>query len=467
MNLRILMSILVLILSGCTPPPTPDVILPKATRNGVKITSSSQDFHPLLWWKKMHDPVLNQLIKEALEQNNQIQSAKATVLQAQAKLQQARFAWLPTLNAKGNSFIGGGWDSHFTPEGTLAQSQLLSKTGNLQFKGYYSGFVPGYSLNILQNINNNKLAKASLNMQQAVYESTRLSIISQVTGTYFMLLGQRAQLATQRQLIHDLKQVYQMESVRFKEGASDLSTLTPLQQRIASAEANIPPIESSMAQLENALQVLINRNPGPLLTHTTLSSLSIRGLIPSTLPSGILKHRPDIIIARENLNVSAANIGLAYANFFPDISLTGLLGAASADLSHLLTLSTNLWLAQAAASMTLLNGSAHEQVKASKAGYSAAYFNYIQTMRSAFADVDNSLTNQQKINEVYQQQLKAQHLAKASHRLALAKYNAGATDYKAVANASTTVDDATQNLNLAKMQQLDSIVELYQALAGG
>lgn len=468
--LRIMIGVMVFLLVGCTAwsPHAPlELSSPKTTRSGLKIVSQSVDLSRVVWWKKMHDRALNDLIKQALVNNNQIETAKANVLQAQAAFKEAQFAWLPTLGASGNGLAGGGWDTQFTPQGVLAQSSTLSKLGSIHFRGYYAGFVPSYSLNILANINTNKFARASLNMQRAVYQSTRLSIISQTSGSYFMLLGQKEQLSEQSQLIHDLKTRRRLEWIRYKQGASDLSAVTEIDQQIANNEASLTSIENSIAQLENAIQVLINRNPGPIITHGHMKALSVRGLIPSNLPSEVLKNRPDIMMAQENLNMAESNIGTAYSNFFPTISLTGLLGGASLELSHLLTLSTGVWLAQAAASMPLLNGRYYEQIKGANAGYKAACFSYIQTLRLAFADVDNSLTHNQKLQDAYGHQLVALQASNRAYRLVLARYKAGATDYREVVNAKLNLDYAKLNLNLAKMQQLDSIVEVYQALAGG
>ena len=467
---KTIVSVSILMLGSCKalpPHAQSDLLAPKTTRSGIKIVNSSHDLSQVMWWTRMHDQVLNRLMRKALSNNNQIQTAEANILQAQASLKAARFAWLPTLGASGTGFVGGGWDNEFSPQGALAKSFALTKTGNIHFRGYYSGFVPSYSLNILANINKEKFAKASLNMQRAVYQSTRLSIISQISGSYFILLGQKEQLSEQSQLIRDLKKVRRLEFIRYKDGANDVSTITNLDQQIANNQASLISIENSISDVENAIQVLLNRNPGPIVTHGSMNKLSVRGLIPSSVPSAVLKNRPDVIIALENLNMSESNLGIAYSNFFPSISLTGLLGGASVELSHLITLSTALWVAQAAASIPLLNGGLYEQIKGAKAGYSATYFNYVQTIKSAFADVDNSLTNQQKMNEIYSNKLQALQSSIKIFNLALARYRAGAKDYREVANAQLNVDYAKLDLNVAKMQQLDSIVEVYQALAGG
>lgn len=458
------------LLVACSPLPLPsesDLSLPNVTRNGTKVVDTCRDLAQFKWWKKMHDPSLNRLMTEALVNNNQLKTAQQNVLQAQATLQQARFAWLPTLNANANGFVGGGWNTSFKPEGALAQSPLLAKTGNLQFHGYYSGFVPNYSLNILANISNNQFAKASLEMQKAEYLSARLSVISQVAGSYFMLLGQQAQLREQQQLVDDLKHLRHLEYIRYRDGASDLSTVSTLDRQIVDNEASLYSIKNSLSQVENAIQVLLNRHPGPLMHHGRIGALSVRGLIPANIPSSVLKNRPDIIMALDNLKMSKANVGIAYANFFPTISLTSLIGGSSIELTHLLSLSTGLWVVEAAASVPILNGSSYAQIKAAKAGYSATYYTYVQALKSAFADVDNRLTNQQRMNEIYDYKLKALKAAEQTYGLALARYKAGTRDYRDVVNAKVTVDQARLDLNSAKMQQLDSLVEVYQALAGG
>jgi NodT family efflux transporter outer membrane factor (OMF) lipoprotein len=452
---------------SCAKLPHPHISESRVMRNGTQIIESTADFSQLRWWKKMRDPVLNRLIRKALLTNNQIQTAQANMMQAQAQLKAARFAWLPTLNASGNGLIGGGWDTEFTPKGALAQSLGQAPLGNIHFRGYYGGFVPSYSLNILQNHYKNQFANAQLNLQKATYQSVRLSIISQVAGAYFMLVGQKEQLQNQYQILHDFKKIRQLENIRYKAGTSDLSTLISVDQHISDQQAIIPSIKNSIAQVENSLQVLISHNPAPLVHIGKIHSLRMKGLVPAYIPSSVLKNRPDMMIAEEQLKLAALNVGIAKSNFFPNITLTGLLGGTSIELAHLLSISTGLWVANAAASAPILNGVTYEQIQAAKSGYLAAYFTYTQTVRSIFSDVDNNLTNQQQLKVIYQQRLNAWIISKRTYSLALSRYKAGSQDYREVANALLGVDQARLEVTLAKMQWLDSIVGLYQSLAGG
>jgi NodT family efflux transporter outer membrane factor (OMF) lipoprotein len=425
------------------------------------------DLSQLMWWKNMHDPILTKFINQALDRNNQILAAKETIVQAQALLKGAYVAWLPTVNLTDNHFFLKGWDTHSNPQGALAQIPTMGSLSDLDIKGHYTGFVPDYSLNILENINNAKLAKASLATQKAMYQSTRLSIISQTAGSYFTLLGQKQQLEEQQQMIRHMHKLHQLETVRYTSGASDYSVLADLDQELYKYQASLASIENSIRQVENTLQLLINHDPGPVITDNSLNRLSTKNIIPAHLSSQVLQNRPDIMIAKEQLNKADAHLGLSYASFFPQLSLTGLLGGSSIELIHLLKLTTGLGVAQLAARMPILNGALYQQIQASKAGVKAEYYNYLQTVRAALVDVDNRLTKQQKSNQAYRNQLDALNASMRAYSLILARYKAGLQDRRAVIHSLINVDQAKINLTLAKMDYLNSIVALYQALAGG
>ena len=455
---------------GCTPVPNhPQLTVdkPTKTRSGSYLIAGVKDLSQVKWWLKINDPNLTNLIKEALANSNDIKVAEAHVLEAKAQLRQANYTWLPTLGLNANGFAGKGFDTKINPEGALAATNLFSKNQKIKFNGYYSGFTPNYSLNLLANINNTKYAKASLELERASYLSTRLSIIGQVSGSYFMMVGQKAQLVEQRHLVKDLKELRQLEYIRFKRGASDLSTITSMDQKIDNNQASLLTIENSIAQVENTLKLLINKNPGPINHYKKLSNISIKGLIVANIPASVIENRPDFIVAKQNLLMSKANIGLAYSNFFPNISLTGLLGGASLELTHLLSLSTGLLTAEAAASMPLLNGNLYEGINVAKAQNNEAFYSYIKSLRSIFLDIDNNLTNQQLMNAIYNNKLSAYKAAAKSYFLVKSRYKAGATDKRQLINAKLTLDSAKIDLIIAKMQQLDSIVQVYQALAGG
>ncbi|WP_172468404.1 TolC family protein [Legionella gratiana] len=443
------------------------VTYPKSTRSGIKYVNDTTFLSQLAWWKKLHDPQLDQLMYQALASNYQIKSSYATIEQAQAQLKAAQYAWIPTLDGTANGFAGRAWNSHITPQGHLVRDPFVSSLSNLRFKGYHTGFVPEYTFNVLNNINNIKSAKASLELQKALTQATKLGIISQMSGAYFMLLSQREQLAMEKALCRDLKKLRHLEQVRFQKGASDLELVTNLDQQLAYEETKIPQIESVIAQSENAIHLLLNGNPGPISTNRTLLSLNLDNLIPKQLPSSVLKNRPDIMIALNNVKIASSQIGVAYSVFFPTISLTGLVGNASIDLTHLLKLSTNLWIAQAAASMKIFNASSYQNIKSAKANFKATYYDYLETLHAAFADVDNALMAEQKNRLSYLQAYRGYLAAKEGYALALAQYKSGAKDYRNVVNAMINLDRSKLSVVQEKAQLLDSIIQVYNAVAGG
>lgn len=440
---------------------------PESTRSGIKYVNDKTELSRIAWWKKLKDPELDALIFQALSCNDEIKSSYATIEEAQAQLKATQYAWIPTLDATANGFAGNTWNSHVTPNGPLANSPFFSHFSNLRFRGYYTGFVPNYSFNILHNISNIKSAKASLAVHQAQAQSIKLGIISQMTGAYFMLLSQREQLAVEKALSRDLRELHKLEQVRFQKGASDVETIISIDQQIAQEETKVPQIENVVAQSENTIHVLLNQNPGPVSTHKALLSLNINNLIPNSLPSSVLKNRPDIMIALNNVKIAYAQLGVAYSAFFPTISLTGLVGNASVDLINLLKLSTNVWIAEATGATKIFNASAYQNIKSTKAGFKATYYDYLHTLRSAFADIDNNLTNEQKNRLSYLQTHKWFLAAKRAYTISLAQYKAGAKDYRNVVNAKINLDRSLLSLVQEKAQLLDSIVQVYSAVAGG
>lgn len=465
----LLFNLVVILLTGCSK----HFIIhekmnyPKATRSGIKYINDTTDLSRIAWWKKLNDPHLDKLIQCALRCNVKIKSSYATIEQAQSQLRSAQYAWIPTLDATASGFTGRTWNSHVIPQGALANNPFFSNLSNARFGGYYTGFVPGYTFNILNIINNIKAAKASLVIEQAQTQSIKLGVISQMSGAYFMLLSQRAQLRVEKALCNDLRKLRQLEQVRFKKGASDLETIISIDQQLAQEESKIPQIENIVSQSENTIHLLLNQSPGPVITHQNLLALNLNHLIPKYLPSSVLKNRPDIMIALNNVKIAHAQIGIAYSAFFPTISLTGLVGEASIDLANLLKLSTHVWVAQAIGSMKIFNASAYQNIKSAKSGFKAIYYNYLETLQSTFADVDNALTNEEKIKLTYLQTQKAYLATKKAYLITLAQYNAGGKDYRNVVNAKINLNRSELSLVQEKAQLLDSIVQVYNAVAGG
>ncbi|HCY38240.1 MAG: outer membrane protein multidrug efflux system [Pseudomonadota bacterium] len=445
----------------------PNVEAPTTTRSGMAIESTNIDLSQMEWWKKVNDPVLNQLIILALSNNAQIQVAQGNIMQAQARLKAAEYSWIPTFSAVGGGFAGGSFLTNTTPQGGLANAIPGGGMSNSNFNGAFAGFVPSYSFNVFANISQTKLAQATLELQKAAYNATRLTVIGQVSGGYFNLLAQKRQLLLQQQLIDDAKELSRLEMIQVKNGAADMTVIAQYDQQIANYQAQIPPILNAISQTENAIQVLINQNPGPIVTNGSIDKLNIESIIPAYLPSSVLRNRPDIIQAEGNLRIANANIAVANSKFFPSVNITGFGGGMTAAFAQLLNLSTGFWTVAALASMPIIDVSSYEQVKAQKGSYYAAYYSYINTVKSAFQNVDDNLTNKQNMDKVYAETYKSYLAADEYYRLTKVQYNYGNSSMTNVLQAKQTLDNVNLSLLQAKASQLSAIVQVYQALAGG
>lgn len=458
--------VLVTYLTGCALLPetiVPDANQPRASRNGILYVNEERDFAEFSWWEQFNDPVLNDLVKNSLHSNNEIKIALSNVQQAQAQLQAAKFAWLPTLAIQGGGVGAGAFDSSLTPRNL----GTVSGTRNNIFSAAYGGFVPSYYANIFSIINQNRIAEASLEIKRATYNTVRLTVIGQVTGGYFTLISTRRQEDIQRNLIDNLKDLQNTELKRFNVGASSYDAIVNVQQRLDKAQAELTTLENSIARTENALMLLCGENPGSIKTTQNPLNLSTYGIIPENLPSKVLLNRPDVIMAENNLRMTYGHIGLANSAFFPDISITGIGGLASVLLSSIASGKTGFWLASGAVSMPILNASKMSGITAADAAKNAAEFNYIQTVKSAFADVDDQFTAMTQSTQNFSHLTHALDAAIKNEKLANSRFKSGTVSSKPVLEAAIQRNSAEFSKVAAKQQQLTSLVLLFQSLAGG
>ncbi len=470
MRLKLLNIVLLAgILSGCgllgPDYKEPNINEPSDWNSGKSnISESGVLMSDTAWWEQFDDPQLNEMIHQALVNNNNIQVAIGNIAQAEAQLKKAQMAWVPTINMSGSGFVGQSFNQNFTPAGALSGVPIASTQS---FNGAYAGFTPSYSLNIFANIKADEVAKLNLKMQQAYKNSIRLAVIGQVAGGYFTLLSLHKQLELEKQMIADLEEQRKYTKVQIANGSASQMNLDEIDQALYSISVNLPSINDNIVQTQNALQVLMNKNPATIITDNDFDNIETDGVIPVNLPSEVLKNRPDIIYAEYQVQVSNAKIGLSTSQFFPSISLTSPVGLSTFQLSNLLSGSSDFWATQVSASMPLLNLGIYEDIKLSKANYYSAYYNYIQTVRSAFADVDNNLSKHASTDNAYLIQQKGLNSANELYRLSKVQYKNGSSSYANTIGYKLNIDNSKLSLNQAKMNQLTSIVNLYQSLGGG
>lgn len=464
---KITVVILSIAMSGCAifgpSYKKPDASSPDSFRSKDQLVKVDKiaNLPDMAWWNKFNDPKLNELIIEALKNNNQIQMAIGNVIAAQGYLQQIEMGWVPTVNAAGGYSQSGAFNS------TTNSSANSAAFGNGYNNGYSAGLVPGYTINVLQQYRMQQQAKAAFEAQKATKDAMRLTIISQVTGGYFTLVQQNYLLELQKQLVKDTLDQYTLAQGQYKEGYISLYALQTYQQNYEKAKAQVPIIESNIVASENAIKVLLNKNPGVVKTGVAFNKLPMDGIVPGNVPSVVLRQRPDVISAEDQLIAANAQIGVATASFFPSINLTGQAGSAASQLSGLFAGNADFWSTTVSASMPLLNLSYFGTIRQAKGQYYTAYYNYIFTVRNAFAQTDNALAAHQKYTDSYKEQKVFYDSTVLGFDLENQRFKDGLDSWVTALNNKITMDSAAITLANAKMSQLQTIVNLYQTMAGG
>lgn len=415
------------------------------------------------WWQKFNDPVLNNLIESALDNNSNLQVAVANIAIAQSQLKQVHLSWVPTIALGGSAGVGQAANLSGIPSFTPGQSA----PSTTDFNFYQAGLVPVYSVNIFKLIKQSDVAKFNINAARAAKDSVRLTIISQITGSYFSLLALHEELDQQKAIVADLEELVKLSKIQYKNGLVALTDIQSYEQQLRNVEINIPPIEDNIVHTQNALQVLLGRNPGDIEVKTKFADVDLTGKIPVNTPSVVLRNRPDIISSEEQLKAANANIGVATSNYFPNITLTTPVGGFSSQLTGLFNPAGDFWTTQIAATIPILNLSLSQIVKQSKGHYYIAYYNYIQTVKGAFAEVDNSLSTYAKTQDSYNSALKLADVINSNADLNKKNYELGYTSYPELLPSKISADSAKTTITQIRLQQIQSIISVYQAMAGG
>ncbi len=294
-----------------------------------------------------------------------------------------------------------------------------------------------------------------------------LSLVASVAGNYLQLRGLDAQLVVARQTLGTYSESVKLFELQFKYGQVSKMNVVQAQSQYESAAAQIPLIESQIAQTENALAVLVGRNPGPIARGKSIDQLAMPS-VPAGVPSTLLERRPDLLQSEQQLIAANAQIGAAKALYFPAISLTGAYGGASAELSNLFKGSARVWSYAGTITGPIFTfGAVSGQVGQAEAAQRAALLNYELSIRNAFADVDNSLVAREKLQEQLAAQQKLVSALKEYSRLARLQFDGGYTSYTTVLQAEQTLFPAELNLASIRTSTFASAVNIYKAMGGG
>jgi outer membrane protein, multidrug efflux system len=461
-KLRISAVVLLLSLGGCKVGPNykrPTVTVPTEYR-GATATSDhqGQTFQETQWESVFEDQELQGLIREALTNNYNLRIAATRVLEANANLGVVRSNQFPSVGAS----YGLAYTRSSLPipgikttgsEATTFDFAVLSINYVVDFWGQYRRAT--------------EAARASLLATEYGKFVVQTTLISSVATDYFLLREYDFQLQYSKDTVEADKQILQLNTIKFKGGDASEMDVYQAQVLVQQAEAQVINLQQLDEQTENNISILLGRNPGAVARGLSLTEQPHMPDVPAGLPSTLLERRPDVRQAEENLVAANANVGVAKAAFFPQISLTGQLGA-SAAITGFLEGPASLWAVGGQITQPIFEGGRiRSNYRLAWAERDEAELNYKQTVQQAFGDVSNSLAGYVQGRQ-YRMKLEEQTKTyRAAADLANVRFQGGVTSFLEVLITEQDYFVSALNLGSAWYAELASYVQLYQSLGGG
>jgi outer membrane protein, multidrug efflux system len=459
---KLALLVSVLLLAGCTVGPKyqrPAVDTPAAYRgesaDQVSVVAAESVGNDK-WWEVFEDPVLQQLIRTALRQNYDVRIAAARVLQAQAELGITRANQFPMVGAGAQAFsernpkISSAFPSY---QANVAQLDL-AVIWDLDFWGKYR--------------RETEAARANLLASEWGRRAVLTSVVSSVASSYFQLRELDLALEISKSTLASRRDSLRLTNVLEKNGSASMLDVRQSEELVYTASETIPDLERQIAQQENALSVLLGENPGAIARGRPITEQPNPPTVPAGLPSELLERRPDIREAEESLIAANAEIGVAKAAYFPDISLTGTAGFESYALTKLFNASSGLWNTAGTLTQPVFEaGSLHAGMRLAEAQEQQMLLTYKQTIQDAFQQVSDSLVAYQKDREFREQQQLLTFAAQQADQLSNTLYRHGGASYLQVLTSETNYFAAELSLAQAQLNERLSLVQLYNALGGG
>ncbi|MES2198817.1 MAG: efflux transporter outer membrane subunit [Chlamydiota bacterium] len=450
---------LVLLSTGCNFAPKysrPDFNLPSTWRVEEK---EGEDLANGTWWDRFNDPEMSRLIQLALHNNNDLQIAMWRVSEYLAQYQVAKSSLFPQISGNGGATKERfPVDADFLPPGTSPITPDYHLNLSLSYEFDFWGKVR----------NATTAAFASYLAQIENRRTVVLTLVGSVAQSYIYLKQLQLQLDAATAIMELRKESVQIARDRFEGG---ITSRIEVDQAISVYEetvATVKELEKKLPQQENLLSVLLGQTPGPIDKGVPLNKLFLPNEVPSCLPQDLLTRRPDILQAENNLIAANANIGVARAAFFPQLSLSALYGVDHLSLQGLFSKPSRTWLLGGGIVQEIFTGGLLvSQLKIAEVQKQELVFAYEQTILNALKEVDDSLIGFQKNKEIYAAD--AAEVVALQDYLALAwdRYYEGQTQYLTVLDAERQVLAAEMNMIAAQADQFLSLIDLYKAVGGG
>jgi multidrug efflux system outer membrane protein len=418
------------------------------------VDAQTASYADLPWWQVFQDPQLQALIRTALKQNYDLQIATERINAARAEVVVTRSSLFPQVGGNGN--FTGGKEYNFQ-----TRYNFLTLTADAAFQLDFFGKLRRAT----------EASRAQLLATQDAKQTVTLTLVSDLASDYFNLL----QLDHALQITHDTVASQQdsvkLTNLRLTHGVATKLDVLQAQQTLDTANAQVPDLERQIGQEEDAISILVGDYPHAITRGLSLVEQVLPPGVPPGLPSSLIERRPDIRQAEQNLVAANAEIGVAKAEFFPQVSLTGSGGGAfgrSSAFSDLMSSQLGIWSYGAQVSQPIFTGGALTgNLRLAKSQDRQALLAYQQTIQRAFGEVSDALIGYQKLHEVRVRDQDTVADLQESVRLSNLRYTGGTTAYLEVLDGQRALYAAELELAQARGAEFQSLVELYRALGGG
>jgi NodT family efflux transporter outer membrane factor (OMF) lipoprotein len=421
------------------------------------------------WWTLFDDPALNALEAKVVISNQTVAAAEAAFRQSEALVAEQRAALLPSIGLDaGMTRAGGGRGNIITSPGAAGTSVVSGGTGKTT-NSYHASVTGTWAPDLWGRIRRSiESARGQAQASEADLAGARLSAQGSLAADYFGLRENDAEIALLSQTVDGYRRSLQIAQNRFNAGIAPHSDALQAQSQLSGAEAQLADLGRTRAAFEHAIAVLVGETPESFSLAADPHWSAATPEIPAGLPSALLQRRPDVAGAERRAAAASAQIGVAVAAYFPDLTLTGSYGYSGNELGRLFGANSSVWSAGASLAETLFNGGAtRAQVSAARAAYDQAVADYRQTALAAFQDVEDQLAAQRVLVAETEHRRQAADAASQAAVMVLNQYKAGQVDYTSVVTAQANALSAQQSLVQARSTRQTTAVALVQALGGG
>jgi outer membrane protein, multidrug efflux system len=467
MNKRLISGVVIVsLLAGCTVGPKyrKPIVQPPSTFRGAGEAAAAPDPNSLAdlkWFEVFKDQQLQELIRTALVNNYDLSQTMARVQTARANLGITRSEQFPNVTAS----------AEVTTLRNSNSGQFALPAGANRDRTFGTVLLDLLSFEVDiwgRQRRATEAARADLLGAEETRKAVMTTVVGDVSAAYFNLLELDMELEIAQDTLATRKESLSLIQTRERGGVATMLDVRQAEQLVYAAAQTVPDIERLIEQTENRINLLLGKDPGPVTRGRSLTEQEQPPDAPAGLPSSLLERRPDIRAAEATLMAATANIGVAKAAYFPQISLTGFLGGQSSQLANLFSGPGGAWNFAPQVSLPIFNaGRVKSGVKFTEAQQRLALTQYQQSIKTAFREVSDALVEYRKVKEIRAQQESLVTTLQDRSRLAYLRYQGGVDTQLNALDADRDLFAAELNLAQTRRNELLALVQLYKALGGG